>query len=68
MTIRDLICILIDAPDKDKPVDVEYIQREVEQNNDGNAWNQLAVTQVVIYGGGCSLEVHPYQKERLVNG
>lgn len=63
MTIRELINILIDAPDKDKPLDVEYRQIEVEQNNNGYEWNQLEVTQAVIHGGGCTFEVHPYKKE-----
>lgn len=63
MTIRELINILIDAPDKDKPLDVEYRQIEVEQNNNGYEWNQLEVTQAVIHGGGCTFKVHPYKKE-----
>lgn len=61
MTIRELIYILIDAPDKDNPISVEYRQREVEQNNDGYEWNQLDVTQAVIHSGGCTMEVHPYK-------
>ena len=64
MTIRELINILIDAPDKDKKVDVEYIQREVEQNNNGYEWNQLKITQAVIHGGGCTVEAHPYPSDR----
>ena len=64
MTIRELINILIDAPEKDKEVCVEYRQREVEANNDGYEWNQLEATQAAIHGGGCTIEVHPYKKER----
>lgn len=64
MTIRELIYILIDAPDKDKQISVEYMQREVEQNNDGYEWNQLEVTRAVIHGGGCTMEVHPYKGEQ----
>ena len=66
MTIRELINILIDAPEKDKEVDVEYKQREVEANDDGYEWNQLEATQVVIHGGGCTIEVHPYKEKRNV--
>lgn len=62
MTIRELINILIDARDKDKPVEVEYRQREVEQNNNGYEWNQLKATQAVVHGGGCTIEAHPYQE------
>ena len=62
MTIRELINILIDAPDKDKPVSIEYRQQEVEQNNNGYEWNLLEVTQAVIYGGGCAIEAHPVWK------
>ena len=64
MTIRELINILIDAPEKDKEVCVEYRQREVEANNDGYEWNYLEATRAVIHGGGCTIEVHPYKKER----
>jgi len=64
MTIRELINILIDAPDKDKKVEVEYRQKEVEANNDGYEWNQLEATQAAIHGGGCTLEVHPYKEKR----
>ena len=66
MTIRELINILIDAPDKDKKVEVEYRQKEVEANDDGYEWNQLEVTQAVIHGGGCTIEVHPYKDKRKV--
>jgi len=66
MTIRELINILIDAPDKDKGVDVEYIQQEVEANNNGYKWNQLEVTQAAIHGGGCTFEVHPYKEKGKV--
>ena len=62
MTIRELLYILVDAPNKDKPIDIEYRQREVEQNNNGYAWNQLEVTQAVVHGGGCTLEAHPYRE------
>ena len=64
MTIRELINILIDAPEKDKEVFVEYRQREVEANNDGYEWNQLEATQAVIHGGGCTIEAHPYKEKR----
>ena len=66
MTIRELINILIDAPDKDKKVEVEYRQKEVEANDDGYEWNQLEVTQAAIHGGGCTFEVHPYKEKRNV--
>jgi hypothetical protein len=66
MTIRELINILIDAPDKDKKVEVEYRQKEVEANNDGYEWNCLEVTQAAIHGGGCTIEVHPYKEKRNV--
>ncbi len=66
MTIRELINILIDAPEKDKEVDVEYRQKEVEANDDGYEWNQLEATRAVIHGGGCTIEVHPYKKKRNV--
>ena len=66
MTIRELINILIDAPDKDKKVEVEYRQKEVEANNDGYEWNQLEVTQAVVHNRGCTIEVHPYKEERNV--
>jgi hypothetical protein len=66
MTIRELINILIDAPEKDKEVCVEYRQREVEANNDGYEWNQLEATQAVIHGGDCTIEVHPYKEKRNV--
>ena len=61
MTIRELINILIDAPEKDKPIEVVYRQREMEQNNNGYEWNQLRVTKAVIHGV-CTLEAHPYQE------
>lgn len=64
MTIRELINILIDAPDKDKKVEVEYRQKEVEANDDGYEWNYLEVTRAVVHNGGCTIEVHPYKKER----
>ena len=64
MTIRELINILIDAPDKDKKVEVEYRQKEVEANDDGYEWNQLEVTQAVVHNGGCTFEVHPYKEKR----
>ena len=64
MTIRELINILIDAPEKDKEVCVEYRQREVEANNDGYEWNQLEATQAAIHGGGCTIEAHPYKDKR----
>jgi hypothetical protein len=64
MTIRELINILIDAPEKDKEVSVAYRQREVEANNDGYEWNQLEATQAAIHGGGCTIEVHPYKEKR----
>lgn len=64
MTIRELINILIDAPEKDKEVSVEYRQKEVEANDDGYEWNQLEATQAVIHGGGCTIEVHPYKEKR----
>jgi len=66
MTIRELMNILIDAPDKDKKVEVEYRQKEVEANNDGYEWNQLEATQAAIHGGGCTIEVHPYKDKRKV--
>jgi len=66
MTIRELINILIDAPDKDKKVEVEYRQKEVEANDDGYEWNQLEATQAAIHGGGCTIEVHPYKEKRNV--
>ena len=66
MTIRELINILIDAPEKDKEVDVEYRQKEVEANDDGYEWNQLEATQAAIHGGGCTIEVHPYKEKRNV--
>ena len=66
MTIRELINILIDAPDKDKKVEVEYRQKEVEANDDGYEWNYLEVTQAVVHSDGCTFEVHPYKKKRNV--
>jgi hypothetical protein len=66
MTIRELINILIDAPDKDKKIEVEYRQKEVEANDDGYEWNQLEATQAAIHGGGCTIEVHPYKEKRNV--
>jgi hypothetical protein len=66
MTIRELINILIDAPDKDKKVEVEYRQKEVEANDDGYEWNCLEVTQAAIHGGGCTIEAHPYKEKRNV--
>ena len=66
MTIRELINILIDAPDKDKEVEVEYRQKEVEANNNGYEWNYLEVTRAAIHGGGCTFEVHPYKEKRKV--
>ena len=63
LTVRELINILIDAPNKDGEVEVEYIQKEVEENGNGYEWNQLRVSQAVVHNRGCSLEVHPLGKE-----
>lgn len=59
MTVRELINILIDVPNKDKPVEIEYCQCEVEENNNGYEWNQLYATSVCIHDNGCSIEAHP---------
>ena len=64
MTIRELINILIDAPDKDKRVSVEYKQREIDSINNGYEWNEVEVTNAVIGGAGAILEAHPFTGER----
>ena len=64
MTIRELINILIDAPDKDKRVSVEYKQREIDSINNGYEWNEVEVTNAVIGGVGAILEAHPFTGER----
>ena len=45
MTIRDVINVLIDAPDKDKPFIVEC-RKDVLKNHDYE-WGQLEITKIV---------------------
>lgn len=59
LTIRELINILIDAPDKDKKVEVEYMVSEAIKDNHGYEWNQMDASRAVIHGGGCTIEAHP---------
>lgn len=45
MTIREVINILIDAPDKDKPFIIEC-RKDVLKNHDYE-WGQLEITKIV---------------------
>lgn len=45
MTIREVINVLIDAPDKDKPFIVEC-RKDVLKNHDYE-WGQLEITKIV---------------------
>lgn len=45
MTIREVINVLIDAPDKDKPFIVEC-RKDVFKNHDYE-WGQLEITKIV---------------------
>ena len=48
MTIREVINILIDAPDKDKPFIIEC-RKDVLKNHNYE-WGQLEVTKIVNCG------------------
>lgn len=45
MTIREVINVLIDAPDKDKPFIIECRKNVLENHN--YEWGQLALTKIV---------------------
>lgn len=45
MTIREVINVLIDAPDKDKPFIIEC-RKDVLKNHDYE-WGQLEITKIV---------------------
>ncbi len=45
MTIREVINVLIDAPDKDKPFIIEC-RKDVLKNHDYE-WGQLKITKIV---------------------
>jgi len=57
MTIKELIDVLIEAPDKSKGVCFEYRADEAVQSE--YEWQQMYATSAELYGGGVVIEAHP---------
>lgn len=60
MTIRELISVLIDAPEKDKEINVLY------QHDSKHKQTPIEVTKAFVHDSSCILEVHPASKSVVI--